>query len=194
MTSTLASLIWVLGIVAWCMIRYPYQRRARKFKISAHKRSLEERLLLSGATVGLVIVPAVWLLTGYPQSLDTTFHPVLATLGAVCMVAFLGLFHAVHRQLGRNWSITLEIREDHALVTDGLFKRIRHPMYSSFWLWAIAQALLLPNWLAGFAGLVSIAALYFGRVAREEAMMRETFGSQYEAYMNRTKRIVPWIM
>lgn len=176
------------------MIRYPYQRRARKFKISAHKRSLEERLLLSGATVGLVIVPAVWLLTGYPQSLDTTFHPVLATLGAVCMVAFLGLFHAVHRQLGRNWSITLEIREDHALVTDGLFKRIRHPMYSSFWLWAIAQALLLPNWLAGFAGLVSIAALYFGRVAREEAMMRETFGSQYEAYMNRTKRIVPWIM
>lgn len=194
MTSTLASLIWVLGIVAWCVIRYPYQRRARKLKISAHKRSLEERLLLSGATVGLVIVPAVWLLTGFPESLNTTFHPVLATLGAICMAAFLWLFHAVHRQLGRNWSITLEIREDHALVTEGLFKHIRHPMYSSFWLWAIAQALLLPNWLAGCAGLVSIAALYFGRVAREEAMMRETFGPQYDAYMNRTKRIVPWIM
>ena len=194
MTSNLASFIWVLGIVAWCVIRYPYQRRARKFKISAHKRSLEERLLLGGATVGLVIVPAVWLLTGFPQSFNTTFHPVLATIGAVCMAAFLWLFHAVHRQLGRNWSITLEIREDHALVTEGLFKYIRHPMYSSFWLWAIAQALLLPNWLAGMAGLGAISALYFGRVAREEAMMRETFGPQYDAYMSRTKRIVPWIM
>lgn len=194
MTPALASSIWTLGIIAWCIIRYPYQRRARKLNVSAHKRSTEERLLLVGATLGLVIVPAVWLLSGFPKSLDTTFHPALATLGAVCMAAFLGLFYAVHRQLGRNWSITLEIREDHALVTQGLFKYIRHPMYSSFWLWAIAQALLLPNWLAGFAGLASIAALYFGRVAREEAMMRETFGPQYDAYMNRTKRIVPWLM
>ena len=100
MTPTLASIIWCLGIVAWCVIRYPYQRRARKFKVSAHKRSLEERLLLSGATVGLVIVPAVWLLTGFPSTFDTTFHPWLATLGAACMLAFLWLFHAVHRQLG----------------------------------------------------------------------------------------------
>ncbi len=194
MTPTLASIIWCLGIVAWCVIRFPYQRRARKFKVSTHKRSLEERLLLSGATVGLVVVPAVWLLTGFPSTFNTTFHPWLATLGAACMLTFLWLFHAVHRQLGRNWSITLEIREDHALVTSGLFKHIRHPMYSSFWLWAIAQSLLLPNWIAGLAGLVSIAALYFGRVAREEAMMRETFGPQYDAYMGRTKRIIPWIM
>ncbi len=194
MTPALAKIIWVLGIVAWCIIRYPYQRRARKLNVSTHKRSTEERLLLGGATLGLVIVPALWLLTGLPESLNTTFHPTLATLGALCMVGFLWLFYAVHRQLGRNWSITLEIREDHALVTQGLFKHIRHPMYSSFWLWAIAQALLLPNWLAGLAGLISVAALYFGRVAREEAMMRETFGTQYDAYMNRTKRIVPWIM
>ncbi len=194
MTQDLASLIWVLGIIAWGAIRYPYQRRARKFKVSSHKRSAEERLLLSGATLGLVVVPAIWLATGFPAALNTTFHPVQGILGTLCLLAFLWLFHAVHRQLGRNWSITLEIREDHALVTEGLFKRIRHPMYSSFWLWALAQALLLPNWLAGFAGLVSIAALYFGRVAREEAMLRETFGPQYDAYMMRTKRIIPWIL
>ncbi len=162
--------------------------------MAAHKRSTEERLLLSGATVGLVVIPAVWLISGFPAALDTTFHPLRVVLGSLAMVGFLWLFHAVHRQLGRNWSITLEIREDHALVTEGLFKHIRHPMYSSFWLWAIAQALLLPNWLAGFAGLFSIAALYFGRVAREEAMMRETFGPQYDTYMSRTKRIIPWVL
>jgi protein-S-isoprenylcysteine O-methyltransferase Ste14 len=194
MTPTVASIVWVLGIVAWCAIRYPYQRRARKFKIAVHKRSLEEQLLLAGATLGLVVVPVLWIATGFPAALDTTFHPLCGWLGTACMLAFLWLFRAVHRQLGRNWSITLEIREDHVLITEGLFKHIRHPMYSSFWLWAIAQALLLPNWIAGCAGVVSIAALYFGRVGREEALMRETFGPQYDAYMGRTKRIIPWVM
>ena len=52
-------------------------------------------------------------------------------------------------------------------------------MYSAFWLWAIAQALLLPNWAAGFAGLVGFGTLYFGRVAREERMMLQTFGDSY---------------
>lgn len=193
MLATIASSVWVLTIIAWCAIRYPYLRKAKRHKVARHRRSLEERLLLSGATLGLVVFPALWLLTGWPRALDYPPNKWLCLAGAVCMLAFLWLFREVHRQLGRNWSITLEIREDHQLVTEGLFKHIRHPMYTSFWLWAVGQALLLPNWLAGLAGLASIAALYFRRVRREEAMMRETFGQQYDVYMNRTKRIIPWI-
>lgn len=193
MMENIAAIVWGLGVIAWCVIRYPHQRRARKYRVAAHKRSLEEKLLLLGTSVGLVFIPALWLATGWPSQLDYTFRPIPALLGMFCMFGFLWLFHAVHQQLGRNWSITLEIREDHRLVTEGLFRHIRHPMYSSFWLWAVAQALLLPNWLAGFAGLTSVACLYFRRVYREEAMMRETFGAQYDHYMNQTKRIVPWL-
>ena len=64
-------------------------------------------------------------------------------------------------------------------------------MYSAFWLWAVAQGLLLPNWVAGFAGLISFGILFLGRVAREEQMMTETFGDEYRDYMVRTGRIVP---
>jgi protein-S-isoprenylcysteine O-methyltransferase Ste14 len=67
-------------------------------------------------------------------------------------------------------------------------------MYSAFWLWAIAQALLLPNWVAGFAGLVGFGTLYFGRVEREERMMLDNFGNNYRAYMERTGRIFPPIL
>jgi protein-S-isoprenylcysteine O-methyltransferase Ste14 len=194
MNQALAATIWIVGIVAWFIIRYPYLRRARRIRVQTHRRSWEERILLGGATVGLVVIPATWLLSGWPSLFDYPFQPGLAWLGTACMAAFLGLFLAVHRQLGRNWSITLEIREDHQLVTEGLFRFVRHPMYSSFWLWALAQFFLFPNWLAGLSGLASIAALYFRRVSREEAMLRETFGPQYDAYMGRTKRIIPWIV
>ena len=67
-------------------------------------------------------------------------------------------------------------------------------MYSAFWLWAIAQALLLPNWIAGFAGLFGFGILFFGRVAREERMMLQTFGDSYREYMARTDRVFPWIL
>jgi protein-S-isoprenylcysteine O-methyltransferase Ste14 len=53
------------------------------------------------------------------------------------------------------------------------------------------QALLLHNWVAGFAGLVGFD---FGRVAREERMMLETFGDSYRAYMAPTGRVFPWIL
>jgi len=57
----------------------------------------------------------------------------------------------------------------------------------------LAQFLLLPNWVAGVAGLVGVSILYAFRVRNEERLMRETFGSDYVHYMTKTKRLIPWI-
>jgi protein-S-isoprenylcysteine O-methyltransferase Ste14 len=101
------------------------------------------------------------------------------------------VFWRSHRDLGTNWSPTLEIREQHTLVTHGIYRRIRHPMYLSIWLLVIAQALILQNYIAGFSGLVPFALLYFLRVPKEERMMREEFGKAYDEYLLVTGRILP---
>jgi len=51
----------------------------------------------------------------------------------------------------------------------------------------------LPNWVAGFAGIVGFGTLFFGRVGREEQMMLETFGDDYRQYMSKTCRVIPFI-
>ena len=89
--------------------------------------------------------------------------------------------------------MTLEIRETHRLVTRGVYRYVRHPMYSAFFLWAVAQALLLANWIAGPAGLAGFGTLFALRMPREERMMKEKFGDEYRAYEARTHRIVPGI-
>jgi len=136
----------------------------------------------------------VYVATGIPHFAARSFRPSLAWLGLLFAIAALGMFHLTHRALGRNWSVSLDVRENHELVTEGIYRRVRHPMYSAFWLWAIAQALLLPNWIAGFAGLAGFGILFFGRVAREERMMLQTFGDSYRDYMARTGRVFPWIL
>ncbi len=64
-------------------------------------------------------------------------------------------------------------------------------MHATFWLFGVAQALSLHNWIAGFSGLVAFAPLYYVRVPRVERMMLECFGPEYEAYMVPTGRLPP---
>jgi protein-S-isoprenylcysteine O-methyltransferase Ste14 len=191
MTSTFAAIVWAVGLVAWVVIRLPHQRRARKLKVVTDARTIEDRLALGAATFGLSVIPLIYVATGFPAFADYGFRPWMGWVGLLVEAAFLALFFASHRQLGKNWSITLEIRDKHELVTDGLYRFVRHPMYSSFWLWAIAQFFLLPNWIAGLSGLIGVAILYFSRVGNEEAMMRKSFGSAYDDYSARTGRVIP---
>lgn len=191
MTQTAAAFIWALGLVAWFVIRLPHQRKARKTRVVETQRDTTERAVLALAGLGLFVLPVVHLGTGFAAFADYRFRPWMGWLGIVVELAFLGLFYASHKTLGRNWSISLDIRDRHRLVTDGVYRYVRHPMYSSFWLWATAQALLLPNWIAGLSGLAGVAALYFSRIDKEEALMRRRFGADYDAYSARTGRIFP---
>jgi protein-S-isoprenylcysteine O-methyltransferase Ste14 len=191
MTRETASIIWAVGLVAWFAIRLPYQRRARKIGVAADRRDLGDRFFLAFASLTLSLVPLVWVASGFPAAADHVFRPWMGWLGLLADIAFVWLFWASHRQLGRNWSITLEIRDEHRLVTEGLYRYVRHPMYSSFWLWALAQALLIPNWVAGLAGLVGVAGLYFSRVGKEERMMLDRFGQEYQTYCAATGRVIP---
>ena len=73
-------------------------------------------------------------------------------IGVALFAVALWLLWRAHVDLGRNWSPTLQVMEQHALVTRGIYGTIRHPIYAAHWLWAIGQALLLPNWIAAWPG------------------------------------------
>jgi protein-S-isoprenylcysteine O-methyltransferase Ste14 len=194
MTQTIAAAIWFAGLIGWAVIRYPYERKAKKLRVAKSLLDRREQSLLAVALLGLFVIPAVYVVTGFPRALDRPFIPALAWLGLLTLIAALWLFQRSHADLGRNWSITLQVRERHALVKSGVYRLIRHPMYSSFFLLGLAQMLLIPNWLADASGVLGAGLLYVFRVAREERMMLDRFGDEYRSYMTLTKRIVPWIV
>lgn len=193
MTPTIAKAVFVLLAIGWYVIRVPHARRSRRTPISRSTRGLREIGLLSFSLAGLGLLPLTYVVTGAPGFASYPFRPVQAWLGLFCSIAALALFYLTHRALGCNWSVTLEVRQNHKLVTEGIYRRVRHPMYTGFWLWALAQALLLPNWIAGCAGLLGFGTLYLFRVEHEERLMLETFGDSYRAYMDRTARLIPWL-
>ncbi|TCA29430.1 isoprenylcysteine carboxylmethyltransferase family protein [Rhizobium leguminosarum bv. viciae] len=191
--AVVGEVIWVLGIVAWCIIRYPFERRAKRVPVVSNRRTGSEAVGLAGALAGLAIVPGFYVATGIPEAADYTAHLWAVVIGTILFCAAMWVFRRTHKQLGRNWSITLEIRQQHELICAGPYALVRHPMYTSFLLMGLSQAFLLPNWVAGMAGLIGFAVLFFLRVDKEERMMLEVFGPQYQAYMAKTKRIIPYL-
>lgn len=190
---TAGILLWAVFLAGFCVLRWPAMRRARKTRTAADRRSAGDIARLAAAALCLFVIPVTWAATGAPGAFDRLSSWWLVGAGAVTGAAFLWLFRRSHKDLGRNWSVSLEVREGHRLVTGGVYARVRHPMYSSFLLWGLMQALLLGNWVAGLAGLISVVVLIGGRLAHEEAMMAETFGAEWEAYAARTSRLVPGV-
>jgi protein-S-isoprenylcysteine O-methyltransferase Ste14 len=193
MTLAIAKAIYVALAVGWYVIRLPHALRARRTPVVRSARGFREIALLLFGLVCLGIFPFAYVVTGFPQFANYTFRPLQAWLGLLVTVVALAMFHLTHQSLGRNWSVSLDVRKDHRLITEGVYRHVRHPMYTAFWLWALAQALLLPNWIAGLSGLVGFGTLYFMRVGHEEQLMLDTFGESYRSYMARTKRLIPWV-
>ena len=187
------KVIWLLGLLTWLAIRYRPNRVSRKNKISSTARNPVETFSMMISFTGLGIVPLIWIITGEISAFNHATNWVMTALGAALFIWSLYLFRSTHKALGAMWSVSLDLRKDHKLVTSGIYEKVRHPMYSAFWLWAVAQPFLLSNWIAGFSGIVGFGTLYFLRVGREEAMMEKEFGQDYRDYCQRTKRVVPYI-
>lgn len=187
------QIAWVLMVVGWYVIRFPFERRAKRARVSATRRGLAESLRMAISFIGLGVLPGLFVAVHFPRF--ATYEPIALQTGLGLLAALLALvlFRLTHKALGKMWSVSLDIRDKHKLVTSGIYRRVRHPMYTAFWTMALAQALLLPNWIAGLSGLVGFGTLFFLRVGPEEAMMEETFGEDYRDYKARTARIIPGI-
>lgn len=188
------KIIYAIGLIAMFIIRMYYRWRYRTNQIVENRKGTLEILLLSVAFIGMLVIPLTYVFTPLLSSANYYLSDWTGWLGTAVFAAALLLLWRTHADLERNWFQSLEIRKEHQIVTTGVYKYIRHPMYAAFLLWGIAQPLLLHNWIAGWSHLLSFGLLYFFRVSREEQMMLDQFGEEYRAYMNRTRRIIPYLL
>jgi protein-S-isoprenylcysteine O-methyltransferase Ste14 len=192
MNPWIAKAVVLAGTLVMIAIRAPHGHRSRSVKVAkSHKTPLETGLLVL-AWIGF-FVPLIWLASPVLSFAEYPLRIGPLISGIVCFVIGLWLFYRSHADLGTNWSITLEVREQHRVITQGVYRRIRHPMYLALLLFSVGHALVIPNWVAGPLNLIAFAILFALRVGAEEQMMVDEFGDEYAAYTARTKRLVPGV-
>jgi len=94
--------------------------------------------------------------------------------------------------LGHRFSGLVAIQKGHALVTTGIYSRIRNPSYLGLLISSLGWALAFRS----IIGIILVAALIpplIARMTSEEKLLGAQFGAEYEAYRARTSRLIPGV-
>ena len=179
--------IWIAFFVYW-QIKAGNTKTTRRLEPSASRILRVCMFLIAIVLLAFPNIPLPWL---YLQFWEQGLWPFW--LGAA--VAFGGLLFSVwaREHLGRNWSRSVTIKEDHELITSGPYAVIRHPIYTGILMGFLGTAIAL----AQVRGLVALALVFLALWAKlriEEEWMRSQFGEKYASYAQRTAALVPYLL
>lgn len=183
----LITLLWVAFLIYW-------QIMARGAKTTQRLEPLSSRALrvvLFAAAIALFSwphIPVRWLHIRYLPMSYTCYNIGIAL--TVAGIAF-AVWARVH--LGRNWSRSVTVKQDHELITSGPYRFVRHPIYTGLIIGFIGVVVAIGEVRA----VIGFAMIFFAlwlKLRMEEAWMREQFGDSYTDYSRRTAALLPGIL
>jgi len=102
-----------------------------------------------------------------------------------------GIYALKHNTLN-NFNITPEIKANASLITTGAYRYIRHPMYFSVLVMMLGVVVSKPSLFSLFIYVLLVVTLFIK--AQKEEMLWMEQSSEYRNYMQRTKRIIPFVL
>jgi protein-S-isoprenylcysteine O-methyltransferase Ste14 len=183
----LFHIMWLSWVAYWWAA-------AINVKTTARREASHSRLThMVPLTLAVILL---WPASSPIQALGERFLPLAVWpfwVGAALTLAGLlfSVWARVH--LGRNWSATITVKQDHDLITSGPYRFVRHPIYTGLLLALAGFALARGEWRGVVA--VALASWAFWRKLRiEEQWMRAQFGVAYDEYSRRVAALVPFVL
>jgi protein-S-isoprenylcysteine O-methyltransferase Ste14 len=182
--SDWAGRLWTVLAVVWVAMWFG-MKKAKK------RENWGER-----AQHGLLVILGFWLLfegTFRLGWLDYRLVPNLPqawTVGLVLTALGVGIAIWARLSLGSNWSGMVTLKTDHVLVRKGLYRWIRHPIYTGILLGMVGSAIVRGHVRCWLGVALVLAAFYF-KARREEKFLREEFGAGFEEHSRQTGMFLP---
>ena len=129
----------------------------------------------------------------FPQAINVAFLRIgpVRIVGLILAGAGLLTFMLAFLSFGNSWRIGIDRKRPGTLVTEGIFRLTRNPIYLAFDLMFIGVFLVNGTWFFMVFGFLAVIACHF-QILREEEFLRRQYGDEFEAYRNRTARYLVW--
>lgn len=185
MTDATSELILILlmvtGLCTHCLITLRFRARGRD---QTSRFSLGETALLTLTGLTMIFVPVMDYFDSWFDYADYLFFDGSSWLGLVAGSMAILLYWQARMD-------RLNFYRSNELMRKGVYRFLRHPVYTAMLLWALAQLLLLQNWFGGPAAALTFVVVYLIRVPAEEDRQLHRFGHVYLDYMETTGGIFP---
>ena len=186
-TLPIIRICWSIFFIVWALAAIFTKR-------TVHRETSARRLAYIGvAVIGWFLLFRGWRLP-YPFNVrlvpQTDAILIAASILCVCGLALCLWARAI---LGRNWSGTVTLKENHELIVRGPYRLVRHPIYTGLLVMLLATAIQLGH-LAGMIGVLVVLVSFWIKSSYEEELMLKQFDKQYADYQERVKRIIPFIL
>jgi len=180
------EIIWI----SWLLSEIFLNRLLRSKNINA---KVLDRNSLNLIWIAIVVSMTMGILCAIYWAVPLVHSNVLLYIGSILIVIGMSIRFIAIRTLGKFFTVNLAIHADQSLIETGLYKYIRHPSYTGSLLSFVGFSLSLNNWLSLIIIFVPILVTFINRINIEETLLFKEFGSGYEDYKKRTKRLIPWI-
>jgi protein-S-isoprenylcysteine O-methyltransferase Ste14 len=179
-----AGYIWLVLLGVWVVMRVRVKQTREKDSSGRYA------LHVVSMVVGLwLLFERYFKLGALDQVLITQTQWVLL-IGLALTAAGVGLAIWARVSLGKNWSAVVTLKKDHELVRTGLYRWVRHPIYTGVLLGMVGTALIAGH-LRGWLGFLIILGSFYFKARREEGMLRREFGEKFEDHAQRTGMFLP---
>jgi protein-S-isoprenylcysteine O-methyltransferase Ste14 len=135
-------------------------------------------------------IRVIWMLAKDPQNLRQL--SIWNIAGLTLFVVGLMIALVAQFALRRFYSGTLVTREDHQLITHGIYRFARHPIYLGVLIAIMGLPMIAPS-LYGFLILSLLIPIFLNRIRMEEELLTEEFGDAYRAYKETTRILIPFV-
>jgi protein-S-isoprenylcysteine O-methyltransferase Ste14 len=179
---------WLFLLTFWLRKRLPRAREAKRDWTSL---------------IGLLLQGAAYFCVWFHPLQRKQFAPVaygsqvvewgLAVLSVAVAVASVWLVNTAARRLGKQWALAARLVEGHTLIQDGPYRFVRNPIYTGMFGMLLATGLVMTQWIPLVIAIVLFIAGTYVRVRSEERLLREAFGSEFEAYARNVPALIPGI-
>jgi protein-S-isoprenylcysteine O-methyltransferase Ste14 len=180
--------------VVWTVFLVYWQVKAANTKSNQRMEPVGSRIfrvLVFLIAMVLLLVPRIPLSWLYSELWTPAYWSFW--LGAAVTVS--GLLFAVWARvhLGRNWSRSVTIKQDHELITTGPYAVVRHPIYTGILAGFFGMAIAISE-VRGVIVFFLILLVFWIKFRMEEKFMRSQFGEPYAAYIRKTSALVPYVL
>jgi protein-S-isoprenylcysteine O-methyltransferase Ste14 len=182
--------------ITWLVVLAYWLWAARSAKPTEQQEPLAKRLLaywLPLLVAALLLGPGEWFGHSLLREQFVPHTTLVYSIGLA--LAILGAVLAIFSRalLGRNWSATVQLKQDHQLITSGPYRFVRHPIYTGLLLLFLGNAIMVGDW-RGLLAVAIVFASFWRKFRLEERWLAEHFGEAYRLYQARTKALIPALL